>query len=269
MLAAAALAGPICGCNTPPSILDVVKGTRVHEPISAEIFNDSGNAVVEDSWSASAPEPAGTQGPTLKIETTGPDLHEFTSEAPVHFAAPQNLVQVSSSRKGQSELFASARPETPIRPVKATASVELLNEPREFFVVLADGTKKGEGDETYRMPFHGTETVRDAVEQIGAAQGDLAKKRIWVARSGATKELPVDWAAITQRKDLSTNYRLAAGDRVMIQGNKQVAPDSFWDRIKAPVDAFLEDIKSPFDLIFGGTWPDGTNASPAVVRDKE
>ena len=35
------------------------------------------------------------------------------------------------------------------------------------------------------------------------------------------------------------------------------------------MDAFLEDIKSPLDLIFGGTWPDGSSVSSGIMRDEQ
>ena len=234
LAAARACGGPLPGCNTPPSIPRCRQKEPEHTTRSRPeiIIDGPSDPVSADGWSASPPESSGASGESpmgfhfaraggSRLDSNGPQLPDIALEAPGHFAAAQQqFVQVSSARKAPSELFASARSETPISRVKMTASVELVKEPREFFVVLTDGTKKngeGEGEETYRIPFSGTETVQDAVEQTGVAKADLAKKKIWVSRSGTSAEMPVDWAGITQRKDLSTNYRLAAGDRVMIQ----------------------------------------------------
>jgi polysaccharide export outer membrane protein len=48
--------------------------------------------------------------------------------------------------------------------------------------------------------------------------------------------LPVDWYAITQCADATTNYQLLPGDRVYVAENKLIAIDSAIGKIIAPAE---------------------------------
>jgi polysaccharide biosynthesis/export protein len=71
------------------------------------------------------------------------------------------------------------------------------------------------GEQVYRFPLGGGETVVSAVLQIDGLSAVAAKGRVWVGNSNG-KVRTVEWQAITQEGRLTTNYKLEAGDRVYI-----------------------------------------------------
>ena len=71
----------------------------------------------------------------------------------------------------------------------------------KVYYVIYDGG--GYGQQVYKLPIVGGETVLDAISQLTACRPSSSTKRIWVARpapddAGCRQMLPVDWAAITE-----------------------------------------------------------------------
>jgi polysaccharide export outer membrane protein len=48
--------------------------------------------------------------------------------------------------------------------------------------------------------------------------------------------LPVDWLAVTQRGDVTTNYQILPGDRLYVSEDKLVAFDTKMGKIFAPLE---------------------------------
>ena len=66
-----------------------------------------------------------------------------------------------------------------------------------------------------------------------------SKRNIWVARravNGQEQILPVDWKAITQRGQMSTNYQLMPGDRLYVRADKFRTIDNFLAKILSPIE---------------------------------
>lgn len=80
------------------------------------------------------------------------------------------------------------------------------------------------GEQLYKFPCTGGDTVLDAVAHVGAVGVGVGKKNVWVARpapaGGPQQILPVDWAGITQQGVTATNYQLLPGDRVYVKAGK-------------------------------------------------
>lgn len=108
----------------------------------------------------------------------------------------------------------------------------------KYYYVLADGA--GFGEQAVRLAYTGNETVIDAITQIGGLPPVSSKKRIWVSRPGPPGGkgcvLPVDWIAITQCGDSTTNYQILPGDRVYIQADPLIALDGFVSKVFAPIE---------------------------------
>ncbi|HVU88439.1 MAG TPA: polysaccharide biosynthesis/export family protein [Pirellulales bacterium] len=89
----------------------------------------------------------------------------------------------------------------------------------KFYYIVQEGAKPG--DQIIRIPITGVETVADAMTHIGGVPKE-SRKKIWVARPasvhGAKKArvLGVDWRAIVNDADTSTNWQLFPGDRLFI-----------------------------------------------------
>lgn len=121
---------------------------------------------------------------------------------------------------------------------KVSISVFAYNS-KAIYVVTQGG---GLGDNLVRLPYTGGDTVMDAVSQINGLSY-VSSSRMWVARpnreAGNNVTLPVNWEAITQQADVTTNYQLLPGDRVFIAHNKLVAFDSAVAKITSPLERIL------------------------------
>jgi protein involved in polysaccharide export with SLBB domain len=102
-------------------------------------------------------------------------------------------------------------------PKKLTVEVVAFNS--KVIYLIVEGA--GGGEQVYRLPATGNETVLDAVTQVNGLPAEALKKHTWVARpaQGGSPEqvLPVDWKALTQDGNTTTNYVLLPGDRVYIK----------------------------------------------------
>ena len=101
-------------------------------------------------------------------------------------------------------------------------NVNILAYNSSFYYVIVDAA--GLGEQVYRFPVTGHETVLDGISLIGGLQLFSSPKRIWVARrtTGPTlgeNRLPVDWKGITQAADPTTNYQVMPGDRIYVKAD--------------------------------------------------
>lgn len=123
-------------------------------------------------------------------------------------------------------------------------SLDVVAYNSKVYFVVTQGA--GLGDQVAILPARGNETVLDAIGQIQGLQSN-SSTRMWIARpgfneAGGDQILPIDWIAITQRGDISSNYQLMPGDRLYVSEDKMVA-----------VDTMLAKVFSPMERIFGVT----------------
>jgi polysaccharide export outer membrane protein len=121
-------------------------------------------------------------------------------------------------------------------------NVDVVAYNSKFYYVIHDGG--GYGQQVYRLPITGSETVLDAIGQVGGLPPVAAKNKIWVARANpghpeAHEILPVNWVAITRCGSTSTNYQIAPGDRVFVRSDGLIYTDSFLGKALSPVQRLL------------------------------
>jgi RNA polymerase sigma factor (sigma-70 family) len=102
-------------------------------------------------------------------------------------------------------------------PKKLTVEVVAYNS--KVIYVLSDVGDVGE--QVYRLPATGGETVLDVIAGAKGALLGLSRKRVSVLRPSpdgkASQVLSVDWEAIIKDGNTATNYQLLPGDRVHIR----------------------------------------------------
>jgi protein involved in polysaccharide export with SLBB domain len=102
-------------------------------------------------------------------------------------------------------------------------NVNILAYNSSFYYVIVDAA--GLGEQVYRFPVTGNETVLDGISLIGGLQAFSSPKRIWLARKNAgtdlghDSKLPVDWKGITQAGEMNTNWQVMPGDRIYVQAD--------------------------------------------------
>ncbi len=112
----------------------------------------------------------------------------------------------------------------------------------KVYYVIFDGA--GFGQQVYRLPVTGNETVLDAIGFVQGLAPVSSKQRIWLARpspanNGCNQILPVDWNAITQAGSTGTNYQLFPGDRVYVSADCLITFDNYLSKVLAPVERLL------------------------------
>jgi protein involved in polysaccharide export with SLBB domain len=109
----------------------------------------------------------------------------------------------------------------------------------KVYYVIADGA--GYGQQVYRFPATGNETVLDAISNIGGLPVVSSRRYLWVARPSPPcrngyQILPVDWEAITQGGATETNYQLFPGDRLYIRSDCLIHLDNTIAKIISPIE---------------------------------
>jgi polysaccharide export outer membrane protein len=124
-------------------------------------------------------------------------------------------------------------------------SVDVLAYNSSVYYIITDGA--GLGQQVYRFPVTGHETVLDAIANINGLPAVASPKRIWVARRNMGMPtpdsiLPVDWHGITKAGTMATNWQVMPGDRIYVNAD--------------PVRTFntnLGKMLEPIERIFGVT----------------
>ncbi len=98
-----------------------------------------------------------------------------------------------------------------------------------------------------RLPITGNETVLDAINYAGGLIPTASTVNIRLVRPappGACCEqlLPVNYAAIINAGDTTTNYQMMPGDRLVVYRDPIVRTTVFIDRIAAPFNSVLNTI---------------------------
>jgi polysaccharide export outer membrane protein len=127
-------------------------------------------------------------------------------------------------------------------PLRDELYVDVLAYNSKVYYIVTDGG--GYGEQVYRLPITGSETVLDALGQINGLPAVASKKKIWLARSnpifkGGSHVLPIDWVGITQRGEQPTNYQLLPHDRIYVQSDALIRTDSRLAKFLAPIERTL------------------------------
>src|SRR5262249_15171808 len=108
--------------------------------------------------------------------------------------------------------------------------VEVAASNSKVFYLLTDFP--GPGEQVYRFPCTGKETVLDGLSQVDGLRRAAAKKHVWITRSKETPTggaagcvLTVDWLAITRDGVTATNYQVLPGDRLHVKDEAPTTAD--------------------------------------------
>jgi len=124
-------------------------------------------------------------------------------------------------------------------PESIIVIVDVLAYNSKRYYIIYDGA--GWGEQVISFPVTGSETVLDAIANVGGLSDIASKRNIWVARrtphpGQPWQILPVDWVGITQHGISLTNYQILPGDRIYVKAQKLVAIDRMMARFLAPIE---------------------------------
>lgn len=109
----------------------------------------------------------------------------------------------------------------------------------KVYYIIFDGA--GYGQQIYRLPITGNETILDAIGSINGLPAQASKKKVWIARPSPAEAchdqiLPVDWVAITECGSTATNYQVLPGDRIHVKGDSLICLDNWLAKIYSPIE---------------------------------
>src|SRR5262249_25107677 len=112
----------------------------------------------------------------------------------------------------------------------------------KVYYLIYDGG--GFGEQVYRMPITGNETVLDAIGQLGGLPYQSSMKKMWLARPsppdcGCDQVLPIDSRAITQGGSTATNYQIFPGDRIYVKADCLIAINIWLQKFINPIEQVL------------------------------
>jgi polysaccharide biosynthesis/export protein len=121
-------------------------------------------------------------------------------------------------------------------------TVDVLGYNSKVFYVIFDGG--GYGQQSYRLPITGNETVLDAITGLNGLPPVSSTKKIWVARPNpcdraCAQVLPVDWKAISEGGSVATNYQLMPGDRIFVHADPLICLDQNVAKILQPLERVM------------------------------
>jgi polysaccharide export outer membrane protein len=121
-------------------------------------------------------------------------------------------------------------------------SVDVFAYNSKAFYIITDGA--GFGQQVYRFPVTGNETVLDAISLIRGLPPQASRKYIWLARptpayAGCVQVFPVDWDAVVQAGSTATNYQIFPGDRIYVRADPFICLDNTIAKIVAPIERLL------------------------------
>ena len=123
-------------------------------------------------------------------------------------------------------------------------SVDVFAYNSKVYYIIVEGPANG--DQVFRQPVTGNETVLDALASVqGLPQ--ISSDIVWISRPapgqvGCDQVLPVNWKDITRGGSTATNYQVLPGDRIFVKVDPM-----FW------FNGFVSKMLTPFERAFGFT----------------
>lgn len=126
--------------------------------------------------------------------------------------------------------------------LKPEISVDISGFNSKVYYIIVDGA--GYGQQIYRLPITGNETVLDAIGSINGLPAQASKKKVSIARPSPAdichdQILQVDWNAITDCGSTATNYQVLPGDRILVKSDSLIWLDNCLAKIYAPLERTL------------------------------
>jgi polysaccharide export outer membrane protein len=127
-------------------------------------------------------------------------------------------------------------------PAKLFVAVDVTGYNSKAYYVITDGA--GFGEQIYRFPIQGHETVLDALSNINGLPAVGSKAHVWVARRTPNTNEPeqilqVDYVGMTQHGITQTNFQILPGDRVYVKAEKAFRVDGYLQKMLTPIERLL------------------------------
>lgn len=127
------------------------------------------------------------------------------------------------------------------KPDSIFVIVDVIAYNSKRYYVITDGGGHSAGEQVVSFPITGSETVMDAIANVGGLSDVSSKRNIWVARrtphpGQPWQILPVDWVGMSQHGITCTNYQVMPGDRIYVKAQRLVSVDRTLARIISPVE---------------------------------
>ena len=185
-------------------------------------------------------------GRTQEQVQSNPDESRQPVKIPLEVGGHVTIsIEVQSGKKGEKEPVAEGRIDVRLGPPLSPEDsdrvfVDVTSYNSKNYYVLGDFNNPG------RLPFTGRETVLDAVQFAGGLLPSAEPREIRLVRPGRggkpDKVYKVDLDAIQDRGDVTTNYQIFPGDRLIVGRNEAVKQTMQADRLAAGMQTVVNSI---------------------------
>lgn len=167
----------------------------------------------------------------------------FYGSVPVAGLTPEQAAVAIRNQVVQNEVLKQFG----TKPESIYVVVDVIAYNSKRYYVITDGGGPAAGEQIVSFPITGSETVMDAISNVGGLADVSSRRNIWIARrtphpGQPWQILPVDWVGMTQHGITFTNYQVMPGDRIYVKAQRLVS-----------IDRSLARIISPFERMFGIT----------------
>jgi len=126
--------------------------------------------------------------------------------------------------------------------LKPEIAINVVGFNSKVYYIILDGA--GFGEQLFRMPSYGNETVLDAMSQVNGLPAVAAESRVWIARPGPDENakeqiIPIQWRAITRGGVAKMNYQIFPGDRIYVQAKPIIALDTYLGLVLNPIQRVM------------------------------
>jgi polysaccharide export outer membrane protein len=126
--------------------------------------------------------------------------------------------------------------------INPQVAVDVFAYNSQWYYVIFNGG--GYGEQVYRLPITGNETVLDAISNLQGMPPQASLRRVWVARPApcghpCDQILMVDWEAVARGGSTCTNYQIFPNDRVYVDADCFVKADLWLAKVLAPAERLL------------------------------
>ncbi|HUR54181.1 MAG TPA: polysaccharide biosynthesis/export family protein [Gemmataceae bacterium] len=219
----------------PPYVMEAPDALMIEVVIRSPDKDKDGKPTGETSIKPLPVQPISSSGGPFNIRADGTVLLGIWGSVQVSGLSLEQAADAIRQHLLRSEILREYK----TAPENLFVIMDVLAYNSKRYYVISDNA--GNGEQGAAFPITGSETVLDAIMNIGGLGPVASKRNIWVARrtphAGQHWQiLPVDWVGITQHGVTATNYQIMPGDRIYVKAQRLVTIDRTLARIFAPVE---------------------------------
>jgi polysaccharide export outer membrane protein len=219
----------------PPYVVEAPDALLIEVVVRSPDKDKDGKPTGESSVKPLPVQPISSSGGPFTIRPDGTVMLGIWGNVPVSGLTLEQAADAIRQHLLRSDILREYK----TAPENLFVIMDVLAYNSKRYYVISDNA--GNGEQGVAFPITGSETVLDALLNVGGLGPVASKRNIWVARrtphAGQHWQiLPVDWVGITQHGITTTNYQIMPGDRIYVKAQRLIAIDNALAKIISPIE---------------------------------